>query len=146
MGSMTAIHAAAQMSAWRAVAVESPFANLEITLQKVTAPLARLPAWTVWPLLELYHLRTGVDLSRMRNIDDMVALGHRPFYAIADMKDRVTIPGDARTLYNASHAPLRELWEVPDAGHTESRFLHPDEFDQRLVAFFDAALHTYTTT
>jgi fermentation-respiration switch protein FrsA (DUF1100 family) len=140
MGSMTAIHAAAQMHAFRAVAVESPFANLEATLQMVTAPLIKLPGWTVWSLLNLYHLRTGVDLSRMRNIDDIAALGNRPFYAIGDMKDTVTIPGDARTLYDASRASLRELWEVPDAGHTESRFLHPDEFDQRLVAFFDAAL------
>lgn len=140
MGSMTAIHAAAQMSAWRAVAVESPFANLETTLQTVTAAGSKLPSWMVWPVLELYRLRAGVDLRKMRSIDDMAALGQRPFYAIADMRDTVTIPEDARALYNRSHAPLRSLWEVPDAGHTQSRFLHPDEFDQRLIAFFHAAL------
>lgn len=142
MGAMTAIHAAAQMPAWRAVAVESPFADLETTLQQVTAPRVGLPSWVTWPVLALYHLRTGVDLSAMRSIDDMEALGQRPFYAIADLKDTTTIPGDARILYNASHALLRELWEVPDAGHTEARFLHPNEFDQRLIAFFHAALRT----
>src|ERR1700730_4896765 len=42
MGAITAIHAAALMPAFRAVAVESPFANLEETLQVVTAPLIRL--------------------------------------------------------------------------------------------------------
>lgn len=146
MGAMTSIHAAAQMPAWRAVAVESPFANLETTLQQVTAPRVGLPSWTTWPLFALYRLRTGVNLSEMRSIDDMAALGQRPFYAIADLKDTVTIPGDARILYNASHAALRELWEVPDAGHTEARFLHPNEFDQRLVAFFNATLYTYPTT
>ena len=140
MGSMTAIHAAALMPAFRAVAVESPFVNLVTTLKAVTAPLARLPGWMVDPLLKLYQVRTGVDLAAMRNIDDMAALGTRPFYAIGDMQDTVTIPGDAHTLYNASHGTLRELWEVSDARHTEARFLHPDEFDQRLVAFFDKAL------
>ena len=120
--------------------MESPFVNLVTTLKAVTAPLARLPGWMVDPLLKLYQVRTGVDLAAMRNIDDMAALGTRSFYAIGDMQDTVTIPGDARTLYNASHGTLRELWEVSDARHTEARFLHPDEFDQRLVAFFDKAL------
>jgi fermentation-respiration switch protein FrsA (DUF1100 family) len=140
MGSITAIHAAAQMPAFRAVAVESPFADLTESMQAVTAPLLRLPGWMVWPILKLYLLRTGVDLTQFRNIDDMVALGERPFYAIGDMKDTVTLPGDARKLYEASHSPLRELWEVPNTGHTDSRFYHPDEFDQRLIAFFDKAL------
>jgi fermentation-respiration switch protein FrsA (DUF1100 family) len=119
--------------------------SLETTLQRVTAPRLGLPSWSIWPVLALYHLRTGVDLSKVRSIDEMAALGKRPFYAIADLKDTVAIPEDARTLYNASHASLRELWEVPDAGHTEARFLHPDEFDQRLVAFFDEALRIHPT-
>jgi pimeloyl-ACP methyl ester carboxylesterase len=140
LGAITAIHAAALMPAFWAVAVESPFADLKKTLQVVTAPLIRLPGWMVWPILKLYQLRTGVDFTQLRNIDDMAALGDRPFYAIGDMKDSVTLPGDARRLYNASHSPLRQLWEVPDTGHTDSRFYHPVEFDQRLIAFFDEAL------
>src|SRR5439155_18701220 len=121
MGSITAIHAAAQMPAFRAVAVESPFADLTETLQVVTAPLLRLPSWTVWPILKLYQLRTGVDLTQLRNIDDMADLDDRPFYVISDKRDEVTLPGDAHRLYEASRSPLRELWEV-DTGHTESRF------------------------
>ena len=140
MGSITAIHAAAQMPAFRAVAVESPFADLTETLRLVTAPLTKLPGWMVGPILKLYQLRTGVDLTQFRNIDDMAALGERPFYAIGDMKDKVTLPGDARRLYEALRSPERQLWEVPDTGHTESLFYHPDEFYQRLLAFFDQAL------
>src|SRR6266446_7697522 len=93
--------------------------------------LIGLPGWIVWPIVKLYQIRTGVDLNAIRNINDMAALGDRPFYAIGDLKDRVTLPGDARKLYDASHSPLRQLWEVSDAGHTEARFLHPDEFDRR---------------
>lgn len=140
MGSITAIHAAAQMPAFRAVAVESPFADLTETMQVVTAPLLRLPGWMVWLILKLYQLRTGVDLTQLRNIDDMTSLGDRPFYAIGDMKDKVTLPGDARRLYEASHSSHRQLWEVPDTGHTESLFYHPAEFYQRLITFFDEAL------
>lgn len=94
----------------------------------------------VGPLLKLYQLRTGVDLTKMRTIDDMAALGKRSFYVVGDLRDTVALPGDARKLYNASRGTVRELWEVPDAHHTEARFLHPDEFDQRLIAFFDKAL------
>ena len=140
MGSITAIHAAAQMPALRAVAVESPFADLTETLRLVTAPLTRLPGWMVGPILKFYQLRTAVDLTQFRNIDDMAALGVRAFYAIGDMKDKVTLPEDARRLYEASRSPECRLWEVPDTGHTESLFYHPDEFYARLLTFFDQAL------
>lgn len=140
IGSITAIHAAAQMPAFRAVAVESPFADLTETLRLVTAPLIKLPGWMVGAVLKLYQLRTGVDLTQFPNIDDMAALGERPFYAIGDMKDKVTLPGDARRLYKASRSPERQLWEVSDTGHTESLFYHPDEFYRRLFTFFDEAL------
>jgi uncharacterized protein len=140
MGSITAIHAASRMPAFRAVAVESPFADLTETLRLVTAPLANLPGWMVGPILKLYQLRTGVDLTQLRNIDDIAALGERPFYAVGDMKDTVTLSGDARRLYEASLSPERQLWEVPDTGHTESLFYHPNEFYRRLISFFDEAL------
>jgi hypothetical protein len=32
------------------------------------------------------------------------------------------------------------LWEIPEAGHTGGLETRPDEYEQRVVAFFDQAL------
>lgn len=36
--------------------------------------------------------------------------------------------------------PGAQLWELPDAGHVGGLFVHPSEYRQRILAFFDAAL------
>ena len=36
--------------------------------------------------------------------------------------------------------PGAQLWELPDTGHVGGIFAHPEEYGQRMVSFFDAAL------
>jgi pimeloyl-ACP methyl ester carboxylesterase len=36
--------------------------------------------------------------------------------------------------------PNAQLWELPDTGHVGGMSAHPEEYKERLVAFFDAAL------
>jgi fermentation-respiration switch protein FrsA (DUF1100 family) len=44
-----------------------------------------------------------------------------------------------RRLYQ--HAgPAAQLWELPDTGHVQGIFAHPEEYKRRMLAFFDAAL------
>jgi dienelactone hydrolase len=46
-----------------------------------------------------------------------------------------------RRLYE--HAgPAAQLWELPDTGHVGGIFAHPEEYKQRMITFFDAALLT----
>jgi hypothetical protein len=41
--------------------------------------------------------------------------------------------------YQAAGQP-KQLWEVPGAGHTGGIGAMPQEYEQRIVAFFDDAL------
>ncbi|HYM63534.1 MAG TPA: alpha/beta hydrolase [Gaiellaceae bacterium] len=41
--------------------------------------------------------------------------------------------------YEAARKP-KELWEIPDAGHTDGITARPEEYEQRVVGFFDRAL------
>lgn len=43
-------------------------------------------------------------------------------------------------MYAAAAAGRATLWTVPDAGHTNAFALVPDEYEQRVLAFFDEAL------
>jgi dienelactone hydrolase len=43
------------------------------------------------------------------------------------------------TYFDAADEP-KTLWEIPEAGHTGGLETRPDEYEQRVVAFFDQAL------
>ncbi len=43
-------------------------------------------------------------------------------------------------LYADAAAGRTDLWTVPDAGHTQALSLVPEEYEQRITEFFDAAL------
>jgi hypothetical protein len=36
--------------------------------------------------------------------------------------------------------PAAQLWELSDAGHVGAMFVHPEEYKQRMLSLFDAAL------
>jgi len=42
--------------------------------------------------------------------------------------------------------PTAQLWELPDTGHVGGIFAHPQEYKQRMLSFFDAALLDQTST
>ncbi len=44
-----------------------------------------------------------------------------------------------RRLYERA-GPGAQLWELPDTGHVGGIFAHPQEYRQRMLSFFDAAL------
>lgn len=41
--------------------------------------------------------------------------------------------------FDAAHEP-KEIWPITDAGHTQGFATHPDEYEARVIRFFDAAL------
>jgi len=43
-------------------------------------------------------------------------------------------------MFAATLGERATLWVVPDAGHTRAFSRYPDEYEQRAIAFFDAAL------
>jgi fermentation-respiration switch protein FrsA (DUF1100 family) len=48
---------------------------------------------------------------------------------------------DAQRLYVAAREP-KELWIVPGAQHCGAHYAHPQEYERRVIAFFDQALRT----
>ena len=42
--------------------------------------------------------------------------------------------------YHAAAREPKELWEIPEAGHVGGMDAHPEEYERRVVGFFDRAL------
>jgi uncharacterized protein len=41
--------------------------------------------------------------------------------------------------YDVAQQP-KQIWEVPDAGHIDGLDAQPEEYEQRMIDFFDQAL------
>jgi pimeloyl-ACP methyl ester carboxylesterase len=74
------------------------------------------------------------------SLEDLVSrIAPRPVLFVYGEKDN----GGERALtpaYYEAAAPPKQLWEVPGAGHTGGIDARPQEYERRIVAFFDAAL------
>ena len=82
----------------------------------------------------------GVDITQARPIDYVKKLAGRTaiFFINGDADDITPLPG-MQALYRAASAP-KQYWIVPNAGHAQSFTIDPDEYMQRVDAFFDTYL------
>jgi len=139
MGAVTAIRAAARMPGVKAVVADSPYPSLEDGIGNVWRGTS-LPAFPFVPLqIALGEWWTGLDLDDMQPLDDVAAISPRPILILAGGQDPVIGPDAGQRYYQASGEP-KELWFEPDLGHVSFWKAMPDEYERRVVSFFDAAL------
>ncbi len=140
LGAQTGLLGAARTPAIRAVVADGPGATTFTDW-----PPARTPGeWAYVPFdLVFYRFlqwRTGVrePLSVQAAIAQVAP---RPILLIGGGRERRAL----EHLASLSAAPPAQ-WVVPEAGHLESLALQPDEYEQRVSEFFDAALLVDMTT
>jgi len=139
MGAVAAIRAAAQLPPIKAVVAASPYADLEEAIRNVWRGTG-LPAFPFVPLqIALGELRTGLDLAAMQPLRDVAAISPRPILILAGGQDPITGPEAGARIYAAAGEP-KELWFEPEAGHQSFLLLFPEDYERRVVGFFDRAL------
>ena len=97
-----------------------------------------LPSWLVKPLGGLFFavtsLRVGANLFRYDPILWVGRISPRPILFIHGELDPFC--ADFDDLYAAARQP-KEVWRLPDAGHTAASQLYPEEHTRRVIDFFD---------
>ena len=63
----------------------------------------------------------------------------RPVFFIYGQHDQDNVR-DLAPGYYANAGEPKEIWEVPGASHTGGIDVHPREYEERVIAFFDHAL------
>jgi len=100
-----------------------------------------LPRWlspfVAWLALIAASLRLGVNLFHYEPIRWVGKIAPRPILFIHGGQDQYCPEFD--DLY-AQAQPPKELWRVPEAGHTKVDALFPDEHQRRIVEFFERTL------
>jgi pimeloyl-ACP methyl ester carboxylesterase len=138
IGGQVALRAAADLADIEAVVADGPSlataADIWAAEHTVTAAF-----WYVTYSLSDRVLSRYVDEPiPTAVIDIMPRLAGRPLFVIAAGSDPDEVPR-ARAYLAAVQSP-KTLWVIPEASHGQTWRVRPEEYAQRVIAFFDAAL------
>jgi fermentation-respiration switch protein FrsA (DUF1100 family) len=102
----------------------------------VPRPLGAVLAWLV---LAVTSLRVGANQFRYEPVRWVGRIAPRPILFIHGERDPYIPPADFDALVAAANEP-KEVWRVPEAGHRTVDQVYPEEYRQRVVAFFEQHL------
>ncbi len=134
MGAATVLLAAAEEPKIQAVATDSAFAAIGDLVETISPyPIFR-------PLLTYFIEReTGLKIEDLRPVDAIGQISPSPVFIIQGLADETVPPGSAQRLYEAAGEP-RYLWTAEGVGHVGMSTACPDEYERRVVAFFERYL------
>ncbi len=141
MGAGVALLVAAQDSRIRALALDGAWPRLDELLtgymrrRGFPAPLARAVAWLT---LLAASLRTQYQLYRANPVD-LAKRVRAPALLIHGEADPFVSSAEVEALAARLRGEV-EVWRVAGAGHREAFVLHPEEYNQRVVGWFERHL------
>ena len=140
MGGLVSIHYAAENPNIRALAVHSALASMEDSIAKGVTHFTGLPAFPFAPMIAFWAEREA-DI-RVKDIDSTKWIGQispRPVFIMMGGADDHMAIDSGQKLYDAAGEP-KELWFEPAAGHHGLPEVAPEEYERRVVGFFDQYL------
>ena len=100
-----------------------------------------LPHWLTrglaWVFFSITSIRLGVNIFLYEPIRWVGKISPRPVFFIHGNHDLFC--ADFDELYAAAKEP-KELWRLPEAGHTTASQLYPEQHAQRVIDFFNRYL------
>jgi fermentation-respiration switch protein FrsA (DUF1100 family) len=140
LGGTLAIETAAQMPAIKAVVANSPFSSLDDTIETSVRFFTGLPPFPFAPLIRFWAEReTGIDVAEVDATRWIGRLSPRPILLMQGGADVVISTTSGQRLYDAARDP-KELWFDPQVAHARFDTARPEEYERRIVKFFDAAI------
>ena len=142
LGASSLIHGLALGADLRRVVADSPGANVptrySLLAERHGAPLSltRSLLWLfIEPALWNAHVRYGLDLDQISPVDWIRSV-RTPVLLVHGDRDSFIPIEEARRIRDANPPHVR-MWEVAGAGHVGAASLHPDEYQRRVLAWFD---------
>jgi fermentation-respiration switch protein FrsA (DUF1100 family) len=147
LGGAVGISTAAVCEDIRAVIADGAFVELRSTLARGARERgfpSCLVRWLGPFILWLAGRRVGGDLQESDPIRWVDKIAPRALFLIHGECDRYVSTEDVRRLYDRAGEP-KGLWVVPEAEHRQADELHPEEYRQRVLRFFDRYLPPVST-
>jgi dipeptidyl aminopeptidase/acylaminoacyl peptidase len=141
LGAATALIAAGEERAVAAAWEDSSYADIEVAIR---AELVRehYPAILQAGGILMARVLSGDDLASLSPIGGVRKLGTRPLFITHGTDDQRLSVDYAHDLEAArrSVGGIVESWIVEGADHVDAMALHPAEYEERLVDFFDRTI------
>jgi pimeloyl-ACP methyl ester carboxylesterase len=142
MGAATAILAAGQVPALRAVVADNAFVGLQEAVRcgLVRYGYPRVFARVAAPLLAAaLGVRMGIPATAGDPVAAIPRIAPRPLFLIHGAQDGYIPAWHSRALYRAARAPKR-LWLVDGADHCQAHHCAGPVYEREVLDFFRAAL------
>ena len=138
MGGAVALLVAARDERIGAVAVESPYANLEETISRHLTLMYPVASNVLcrWLVLATYRIWFGVWPRRVSPESSVARLAPRPLLLIHGDQDVRIALASLRRLYERAGDP-KARWVIQGAGHLEGLEADPRAYVERLAGFFE---------
>ncbi|HEY0071498.1 MAG TPA: alpha/beta hydrolase [Chloroflexia bacterium] len=141
MGAATELLAAPDHPEMKALVSDSSFASLPPILEKELPKASGLPVFFNPGIILMGKLLYGIDLAATNPVASLPRLGDRPLYLIHGTEDALVPVSHAYELQKAAqNNPNLQFWVVDGAAHTGIYEKHPQEYTQRLLAFYNKYL------
>jgi dipeptidyl aminopeptidase/acylaminoacyl peptidase len=138
LGASVALVLAARHPEIAAVVADCPFATGRRAVEDAMERWAHMPRAFAGLACWTGRAWTGCDPCALNVLAAAESLGSCPLFFIHAVHDDRFSPEQARDLWRAAGAK-DELWLL-DVGHNEGWQLHREEYERRVLAFFDRAL------
>jgi len=137
MGAAVAITGAAETPELEGVIAENSFAHIGSTIRRFARIFYRIPYFPFVPLTMLFaSWRLGVRVGVFAPVTVIGKIAPRPILMLHGELDRRMPKADVRALWEAAKEP-RFLWAIPGAGHGDAWMVVREEYEKRLVQFFE---------
>jgi len=140
MGAVTALLEAAENSDIDAVVSDSAFADLNDIMQTKFCEYTRAPAIFLQPLLFLIKAIYKIDFYAITPVKEVNQICPRPVFFIHGEKDELVPATHAARLMQACDNPSDQVWIAPGSPHVHAYKDHPDEYIQKVTAYFNENL------
>ena len=141
LGAATTLIAAGEAPAVAATWADSSYADIRVAIR---AELSRnsYPQFLEQGGLFIARMLSGDDLAARSPLDSVRRMSGRHLGLVhGELDGRLSVAYGRELAAAATQAgAIVDAWFVPDAEHVQAMFSHADEYERRVVAFFDAAL------
>ncbi len=137
IGGQIALRAAAQTGQISAVIADGASHTHVQDIPPPSSLMERVSIFIGGIVDQLMSLRTGTSMP-VGVVDQVSNISPRPIFLIATGRDPTEL---LISQYYYDHAKQPKiLWEIPEAGHGGGLVARPEEYEARIVTFFDEAL------
>lgn len=140
LGAAVALYAFADEPRMAALFLNSPIANLP---QVVREELVRVgyPAWLAPGGLLAARLVTGQDIVGRSPLQEIQRIGQRPVFVVHSADDKRVAIHHSQELQAAAAVDANvTFWYITGADHIRAPAVYPEEFEAKLVGFFQEHL------